>query len=45
MNDAGLMGAGETVGHLRGDRENPLDRKRPGMEQLPQGLALDQLHR
>jgi hypothetical protein len=44
VNDAGLVRAGESVGYLCGDREDSLDRKRSGEEQLPQVLSLDQLH-
>ena len=44
MHDAGGVGLGQPVGHLRGDVQRPARRQaRPG-QQLAQRLAFDQLH-
>src|SRR6266540_2945431 len=38
------MSLGEPVGHLSGNREQFAQRKRTGIEQLPQRLSIHQLH-
>ena len=44
VNDARGMSLGEPVGHLSGNREQLAQRKRTGIEQLPQRLSIHQLH-
>ena len=40
----GFVCLGEAVGDLRGDRQHAPDRQRPVGNELPQGVALDELH-
>ena len=44
MDDSGFVRLGQAVGDLRRDRQHATDRQRPVGNELPQGLALDELH-
>ena len=44
MDDSGFVGLGEAIRDLRDNRQHAPDRQRPLRSELPQGLALDQLH-
>ena len=45
VHDPGGMSPGQSVGHLRRQREQLLDRNGAGRDELSQGLSLDELHR